>query len=69
MGRGNRPYQGRQSLRDDLPRPLDQAVDDRADRLDPADQAHVVTRQQVHRYVLRSQTASGQEGAGLRAHT
>src|SRR6516165_2576673 len=42
-------YQAEQALRDDLPRLLDQLVNDSTGRLDRADQAHALARQQIHR--------------------
>src|SRR5262249_21003571 len=42
-------YQAEQALRDDLPRLLDQFVNDSTGRLDLADQAHALARQQSHR--------------------
>src|SRR6516164_466292 len=44
-----RLYQADQALCDDLPRLLDQLVNDLTGRLDLADQAHVLARQQSHR--------------------
>src|SRR6516164_9935827 len=44
-----RLYQADQALCDDLPRLLDQLVNDLTGRLDLADQAHVLARQQGHR--------------------
>src|SRR5215472_17029619 len=44
-----RLHQAEQALRDDLPRLLDQFVNDLTGRLDLADQAHTLTRQQIHR--------------------
>src|SRR5262249_27110171 len=55
LPRGARPagsrrlYQAEQALRDDLPRLLDQFVNDLTGRLDLADQAHALARQQTHR--------------------
>src|SRR5262249_31409221 len=55
LPRGIRPagsrwlYQAEQALRDDLPRLLDQLVNDLTGRLDLADQAHALASQQSHR--------------------
>src|SRR6516225_4260581 len=44
-----RLYQAEQALRDDLPCLLNQFVNDLTGRLDRADQAHALVRQQIHR--------------------
>src|SRR5215472_1971682 len=55
LPRGARPagsrrlYQAEQAVRDDLPRLLDQFVNDVTGRLDLADEAHALARQQWHR--------------------
>ena len=53
-----------QALRDDLPRLLDQLVNDLTGRLDLADQAHALARQQIHRLDVTASVKIG-ASAGL----
>src|SRR5262249_35194025 len=52
-----RLYQAEQAPRDDLPRLLDQFVNDLTGRLDLADQAHTLARQQSHRIDVTTRLA------------
>src|SRR5215467_3717037 len=55
--RSRRLYQAEQALRDDLPRLLDQFVNDLTGRLDRADQAYALARQQSHRIDVAARLA------------
>src|SRR5262249_24309564 len=67
LPRGIRPagsrrlYQAEQAPRDDLPRLLDQFVKDLTGRLDLADQAHALARQQIHRIDVATRLAIRRE--------
>src|SRR5262245_1317037 len=67
LPRGIRPagsrrlYQAEQALRDDLPRLLDQVVKDLTGRLDLADQADALARQQIHRIDVATRLAIRRE--------
>src|SRR5262249_51676718 len=72
LPRGIRPagsrrlYQAEQALRDDLPRLLDQLVNDSTGRLDLADQAHALARQQSHRIDVATRLAVRRHAHGPR---
>src|SRR5215813_3749459 len=67
LPRGIRPagsrrlHQAEQAMRDDLPRLLDQFVKDLTGRLDLADQAHALARQQIHRIDVATRLAIRRE--------